>query len=388
MNVNRFGHHEYVITDGQSHSSVSTGVSEFGMPMDYLYGDPNEAETVETTWWDSNYKYRRKMDIYSSVSGVSIPSGSIVMASIDVDTLYAQGKCLANYDDIRVVRYNAGWEELVRDFSDVPSHPSLVVNSSKFLFKTNEDIVDRDESYYLYYGNLGAGIPASGVVSVWDYQDDFSGASIGVDWTQDGTGNFTETGGYVQLQHTSVAYSSNGGWDDCPIIYKEISDEEIMIETKVTYEATSNNQGGIFVSDGTRNNAILFGLRDTGGTRTVQGSYVVALKLTDSGTVTGAVDYYYRLYITRGGGIVAWYSTNGTTWSLYGAWNVTFEVKWVGLYLRNTTTTNNGYQRFEYFYMTNRNIASMIDEEAPLLGNRMRGRKGFKNNALVPYNQF
>ena len=388
MDLIRFGKPEQVITDGQSHSSVSADVTEFGMPMDMLYGDPSESESVESTWWDSAYKYRRKLDIYPVVSGVSVPSGSVVIAHVDVATLYAQSKCLANYDDIRIVRYNAGWEELPRDYLNVVSHPSLTTTSSKFLFKTNNAIAVRDESYYLYYGNPSAGVPASGVVSTWDYQDDFDDAAIGADWTTSGTGAFTETGGYLQIQHTSIVYATNGGWDDCPVIYKAISDEEIMLETKITTESTQNHQGGIFVSDGTRQNAILFGLRDTSNTLYVQGSYIVFNKLVDSGTLAGAVNYYYRLYITRGGGIMVWYSTNGTAWTLYGAWNVKFDIKWVGLFVRNTTSTNNNYQRFEYFYMTNRSLASAIDEEAPQYGRRMRGRKGFKNGSLVPFNQF
>lgn len=387
IDLDRFGHHEHIITNGSNKPSASCDIGMMGCQMDLVYGDPVEVESVESTWWDSAYKYRYKMDIYATVSGVSVPSGTTIMAYVDVDTLYAQSKCLVNYNDIRVVKYSAGWAEIARDYLKVASHPSIITTSSKFLFKTNVAIPIRDESYYLYYGNPNADVPASGVVSTWDYQDDFGDASIGADWTTSGTGNFSETGGYLQIQHTSVTYQTNGGWDDCPVIYKAVSNEEILLETKVTFENGSNEQGGIFVSDGTRQNAIMFGLRDTSGTLYVQGSYVTWGKLVDSGTLTGAINYYYRLLITRGG-ISAYYSTNGTTWTLYGAWNFDWKIKWVGLYMRNTSSTNSNYQRFEYFYMTNRNFACGIDEEAPQYGRRMRGRKGFKNGSLVPFNQF
>ena len=382
----RFGHHEPVITNGSDKPSVSCGLSKFGNQMDLLWGDPTESEPVELTWWDSDYKYRRKMNIYSTVSGVVIPSGTTVIAHVDVDLLEDAGKCLANYNDVRIVRYTGAWEDLPRDYLKTASHLNVSTLSSKFLFKTTEDILTRDDSYYLYYGNPAADAPISGAVSLWDYQDDFDDAPIGGDWTTSGTGNFSETGGYAQIQHTSVAYAAaNGGWDDCPLLYKTISNDEIVIETKIIYETNRDHHAGLFISDATRTNAIMLGLRDSANTLYVMGAYVTGGRLTNSGTVSGAVNYYYRICVTKGG-VNCYYSSNGITWTLYGAYNLDWDIKWVGLFERNIRASyNNNYMRFEYFYMTNRQLVAGIDEESPQYGERMRGGKRFVNGTLVPF---
>src|SRR3972149_451215 len=140
MDLDRFGHHENVITNGSDKPSASCDLGKMGNNMDLVYGDPTEVESVESTWWDSAYKYRRKFDIYATVSGISVPSGTVIIAHVDVATLYAQSKCLANYNDVRIVRYNAGWGEMSRDYLNTLSHPNLIVTSSKFLFKNNSAI--------------------------------------------------------------------------------------------------------------------------------------------------------------------------------------------------------------------------------------------------------
>ncbi len=376
MDVTRFGHHEIVLTNGQDKPSIDMSQTQFGFPADLLYGDAYEIEGNQSTWWDKEYQYRRKMDIYPYSGCAVIPSGNLIIATLDTPIMYNDGKCLASRNDVRVVRFNGSiWEELARDY----------IATTELYFKTRADISSKNEEYYVYFGNPSAGTPSSGVLPVngWDYQDDFNDASIGADWTTSGTGDITEAATYAQLKHTTTADSANGGWDSCPLLYKAMSDDTILIETKCV-GSVSGGHGGLFISDGTRNNAILWGTYLSGSTYSYTICYVMGGKFVAGGLTTITNNYYYRMVLNKGG-CAMYYSSTGVTWTLLATYNLGWAVKWLGLFHRNYTTTNNTYTRFDYFYMTNRYIASMTDEDSPQLGKRMRGGKGFKRGTIVPY---
>jgi hypothetical protein len=366
----RAGLHEWIIPSGTSHQPM--GMDEFmgGLPIDMLYGESEDTETTEGSWWDGDYKYRQKLCIYP-LSGIAVPSGTVVNLYVAASGMYESGKCLANGNDIRVVKFLGSWNEVSRDYT-----PDDLIQ-----FETDHEITNKDNLYYLYYGNSGAGAPPTASIDAWDYQDDFGDASLGVEWTTSGTGAFTETGGYLQIQHTTLT------WDTHPSVYMSPPGDEFVIQTKITYETSQNHHAGLFISDDENLCAICFGLRDSAGTLYRYGGYMFNGSVTMDSVSSGAVNHYYKMVIYRNT-CICYYSTDGTNWTLFGSYVINFEIRRVGLFERATSTTNNNYMRFDYFYMTNRMTAAMIGEEVWLRGNRLRGNKGFIDGALTPFNEF
>ncbi|HNW34758.1 MAG TPA: hypothetical protein PKM25_07500, partial [Candidatus Ozemobacteraceae bacterium] len=100
-------------------------------------------------WWNTNYKYRQRLRITSDELMYPINSSSHI--TIKTDDLIAAGKLQADRDDWRVMQWDEGagsWTQLDRHY--------LSGNNSVFKIRSNILPYDRDENYYVYYGNSAA----------------------------------------------------------------------------------------------------------------------------------------------------------------------------------------------------------------------------------------
>ena len=105
---------------------------------------------VNGAWWDSSFTYRRPITV---TKDQIIATGTMMKVDgVDLESLVAQGKALANYIDVRVVRKlnDTSWQEIARGAYaqyDVEFFLPAPINQAV------------DTSYFLYYGNPNAGSP-------------------------------------------------------------------------------------------------------------------------------------------------------------------------------------------------------------------------------------
>jgi len=95
-------------------------------------------------WWDSAYRYRREIAVTAGSDGA--PSGTVVQANVDLETLVAEQKANESHSDVRLV-YQDGATTQEIDFDDVAGTFALVEPVAS-------DVTV--EVYYLYYGNPSA----------------------------------------------------------------------------------------------------------------------------------------------------------------------------------------------------------------------------------------
>ncbi len=117
-----------------------------------------EATDSATPWWDTRWKYRRKI--------IAESTQQLIRLSLDHGSLVSEGKSLPNGDDVRVVFWNgSGFRELDR-VAVAPWNSA----STQIMFRK----VAEPGEYYIYYGYLAAQAPPSNGSSVFDVYDDFS----------------------------------------------------------------------------------------------------------------------------------------------------------------------------------------------------------------------
>ena len=135
-------------------------------------------------WWDAAYAYRRSLPISTdSVLG----AGTIVkVEGMDLESLVSEGKARADHNDIRIARRISAhnWEEIARVYYtgwDLEFKLAATINPGT------------DTSYYLYYGNPGAGSPPTfSLTQGWwvDMYHDKRWTDYGGTWTFDQTMDF------------------------------------------------------------------------------------------------------------------------------------------------------------------------------------------------------
>lgn len=99
-------------------------------------------------WWDAGYAYRRPLPLQT---GSALAAGTLIQVNgLDLAPLIADGKLQPDYRDLRVVRHVApgNWQEVAR----------AVFSAWDVEFTLPAELpAGAPVTYYLYYGNSGAG---------------------------------------------------------------------------------------------------------------------------------------------------------------------------------------------------------------------------------------
>ena len=126
-------------------------------------------------WWDSNYKYRKQLNITNKAAS-SLELGYSVMVVLDTQSLASSGKLKPDCSDLRIVHSSGSNAELER-----VNETSCSSASTEVWFKTAKAInaLSYDDSYYIYYGNPSANSPSADRTKIYLLWDDFSSNTLG-----------------------------------------------------------------------------------------------------------------------------------------------------------------------------------------------------------------
>ncbi len=127
-------------------------------------------------WWDGDYTFRQRIDV--ETSSVAAPDAYSVPVTVDHAALVSLGLSLAGGDDVRVLRWDgAAWTELDRVLADGSGWNQT---TTTVWFETTEAIAaDATDSYWLYYGNPGAGAPPADPEAVFLLEEGFESGTLG-----------------------------------------------------------------------------------------------------------------------------------------------------------------------------------------------------------------
>jgi len=123
----------------------------------------------KSNWWDSDYKYRKRLTISNNASS-SIINYSVKLV-LDTETLIASSKLRSNCDDLRLV-YSNGVTFAEIDRINEPCNSASTEIWFKIVSAINSN--SNDNSYYLYYGNPSATNPPLNRNNIYLKWDDFS----------------------------------------------------------------------------------------------------------------------------------------------------------------------------------------------------------------------
>lgn len=113
-------------------------------------------------WWNAAYPWRRRLQ-FTNLSGTSVPAGTLVSTGFSHAELLGNGQSLPNGDDIRIVYWNgSAWTELSRALAENSNWDD---SNTELMLKLQAAIGSGgdDDNYYLYFGNLAAGVPPTSV---------------------------------------------------------------------------------------------------------------------------------------------------------------------------------------------------------------------------------
>lgn len=183
-------------------------------------------------WWDASFGFRRQITVST---GPAVPFNgydgyTVRIASLDTGALVADGKLQADCDDLRVLRWDGtAWTELPRHLLNCNDA------ASDLRFKLVADIPASasDGSYYLYYGNPSAGVPAAlSTTNVYAWFDDAASDRLasymlgrGDAWHGTGGGNTFawSAGGY---------YSYDTGDNVTNSLRRAVSERDVYVEAE------------------------------------------------------------------------------------------------------------------------------------------------------------
>lgn len=173
---------------------------------------------MELTWqsgvpWLGGWEYRKPMVVQGSSARNlwnytlqfvtyfgSGTDGFLWVNDLNYGTVYLDGKCQTDFDDI-IFADEDGLTVLGQWRESYTASTSAVW---WVMFPTLDQ--STNHTYYLYYGNAGASLD-SDIKEAFLIGDDFDDASIDTDmWYFSGSGSATETGGYLQLTGSSGYY--------------------------------------------------------------------------------------------------------------------------------------------------------------------------------------
>ncbi len=133
-------------------------------------------EWAGPSWWDNAYTFRQRIDV--STSTVAAPDAYTVPLTFDHDALVGLDLSRADGDDVRVARWDgASWTELDRVLDDDSGWNRA---DTTIWFRTTEPIAQQSTiSYWLHYGNVGAGAPPADPEAVHLLVETFDDGTLG-----------------------------------------------------------------------------------------------------------------------------------------------------------------------------------------------------------------
>ncbi len=175
-----------------------------------------EASAPSNQWWNSSYQYREKITIAAGT--VNVPTQYSVRVQFNHAALVMATKSLSSGNDIRIVYWNGStWTELDRRLDDQSSWNSA---TTQVWFRTQTAINanQRDDNYYIYYGNNSAGAPPTTWSDIFLFYDDFNDGSFDTARWTCVSGTCSESGGNLSLRTYSRAWATatyTFGTDTC-----------------------------------------------------------------------------------------------------------------------------------------------------------------------------
>ena len=124
---------------------------------------------IKSDWWDSNYKYRKKLTVTNNAA--SAISDYSVKLILDTQTLVASNKLKSNCDDLRLVYFDGITSTELDIINELCNSASTEI---WFKIKNSINANSAGSNYYLYYGNPSAINPPSNRNSIYLKWDDFS----------------------------------------------------------------------------------------------------------------------------------------------------------------------------------------------------------------------
>ncbi|MFQ5553368.1 MAG: hypothetical protein ACE5EW_06585, partial [Thermoplasmata archaeon] len=243
-------------------------------------------------WWDSNYTFRRPINI--SAGSSSIPISYPVKLTFDHEQLVTDSKSQADGDDIRVVYWTgSAWNELDRTLGNGSSWNNA---STTILFKTQTAIAASgfNTDHYLHYNYSAAVSPPTNTLSA-RY---FLNQSLGE--TQTSSATYANK---VQLQFTPSETSEHwvvvATWRQRHV--GGSGTEEIYGEARITVNGAARtgtdlisyqsggdvwNVNGAFlkINGTTAQQTIGIDFRANGGTDAIDGATILAFMIPDPPT--------------------------------------------------------------------------------------------------------
>ncbi len=156
-------------------------------------------------WWDNGYAFRRRVRI-STTTGIG--AGYAVRVDFDHRALILAGKSLANGNDFRFVRQTGGvpHQELDRVL-DPASFWDTTATRVWVQAQASVPGNSYDETYYVYYGNSGAGTARQAPANVYTFFDSFDAGVLEAGWTLSAVGG-PNCGASVSSSNLTVSSST------------------------------------------------------------------------------------------------------------------------------------------------------------------------------------
>ena len=136
---------------------------------------PLDARADGISWWDLSYGYRQPVTITNNSASI-LASGYSVSLSLDHFSLVEAGKSLANGNDVRIVYWNGSTNVELDRVSKSGWNSSGT--GTRIWFRTQADIAESDNNYFVYYGKITAGSPPADRKKIYEFFDDFSDYEI------------------------------------------------------------------------------------------------------------------------------------------------------------------------------------------------------------------
>ncbi|MEL6983177.1 MAG: DUF2341 domain-containing protein, partial [Actinomycetota bacterium] len=146
-------------------------------------------------WWDNDFQFRQRIDV--DTSAVAAPDAYTVPLVVDHAALVSSGLAQGGGDDLRVLRWDGtAWTELDRVLEDGSTWDRA---DTTLWFRTTDPIAaNTTDTYWLYFGNGGAGSAPADPEAVFLLTENFDAGTLG-DF-EDRTGG---TGWYQALPWTN-----------------------------------------------------------------------------------------------------------------------------------------------------------------------------------------
>ena len=195
--------------------------------------DQYESFTEGLNWWNTNYDYRRQINIVNN-EAATLDAGYSVGVTMDTASLFSEGKMRPNGRDLRVVYWSGStWNELDRDAIDVNSASTQIW----FKMQTSIDASSADNNYYIYYGNPSSGSPPANKSNVYLWFDDFDRANK-ADITTEASYSVKTGGGTWAIDHDTLKNVGASG-DPNKLIITALGDVNTAVDMLVKIRVTS-----------------------------------------------------------------------------------------------------------------------------------------------------